>query len=261
MELISICLSVEEGTEAPRQWHEGCGEQLCLLSLAATAKGTQSSSACGSELLCASSWPGWNQKGKINTSGKGKAALTHPEPWRQHQESIKTPPVKDSKPRWVQPAALSQLDWLQLCKLHVNSKPFASCQPGQPRISAPPFSKNTFTMPTLPVSIFLCLLFYEPVSSLSPHHAPILCECAHCPDPGTQTPHLPCARGCKGRVGCPGWMVSSPWRCRDRRCCCCNCCICKSCCWKANCCVATCCCWGWKKKQKQNKNAHLLIQE
>lgn len=28
--------------------------------------------------------------------------------------------------------------------------------------------KNTFIMPTLPVSIFLCLLFYEPVSSFSP---------------------------------------------------------------------------------------------
>lgn len=71
----------------------------------------------------------------------------------------------------------------------------------------------------------------------------------------SQTPHQPCARGCKGRVGWPGWIVSSPWRCKDRRCCCCNCCICKSCCWKANCCVATCCCWGWKRK-----NAHLSIQ-
>lgn len=74
------------------------------------------------------------------------------------------------------------------------------------QIAAPPFSKNTFIMPTLPISIFLCLLFQEPVSSFSlSHHVTILLECAH-----PRTPHLPCARGCKGRVGCPGWMVSSP---------------------------------------------------
>lgn len=53
---------------------------------------------------------------------------------------------------------------------------------------------------------------------------------------------LPWVRGCRGRAGCPGWMVRRPWRCKDRRCCCCNCCICRSCCWKANCWVATCCC-------------------
>lgn len=54
--------------------------------------------------------------------------------------------------------------------------------------------------------------------------------------------HIPCGRGWRGRAGCPGWMVRRPWRCKDRRCCCCSCCICKSCCWKANCWVATCCC-------------------
>lgn len=120
-------------------------------------------------------------------------------------------------------------------------------------------------MPTLPARIFLCLLFYEPMRSLSPsYRVTILRACAcmlsFCQAAGrSQTPHPPCARGCKGRVGWPGWIVSNPWRCKDRRCCCCNCCICKSCCWKANCCVATCCCWGWKWK-KNNKNTNLSIQ-
>lgn len=79
----------------------------------------------------------------------------------------------------------------------------------------------------------------------------MLCICVIFPTvPNSEVQHVPCARGCKGRVGWPGWIVSKPWRCKDRRCCCCSCCICKSCCWKASCCVATCCCWGWKKQQK-----------
>lgn len=69
---------------------------------------------------------------------------------------------------------------------------------------------------------------------------------------------LPWARGWRGRAGCPGWIVRRPWRCKDRRCCCCSCCICKSCCWKANCWVATCCCWkksGRKKKKNEMATA------
>ena len=65
--------------------------------------------------------------------------------------------------------------------------------------------------------------------------------------------HLPWVRGWRGRAGCPGWMVRRPWRCKDRRCCCCNCCICKSCCWKANCWVATCCCWKKSGRGKKKK--------
>lgn len=64
---------------------------------------------------------------------------------------------------------------------------------------------------------------------------------------------IPWARGWRGRAGCPGWIVRRPWRCKDRRCCCCNCCICKSCCWKANCWVATCCCC--KKSGRKNEMA------
>lgn len=69
--------------------------------------------------------------------------------------------------------------------------------------------------------------------------------------------HLPWARGWRGRAGCPGWIVRSPWRCKDRRCCCCNCCICKSCCWKANCWVATCCCC---KRSGRKKNEMAVSQ-
>lgn len=65
---------------------------------------------------------------------------------------------------------------------------------------------------------------------------------------------LPWARGWRGRAGCPGWIVRRPWRCKDRRCCCCSCCICKSCCWKANCWVATCCCWKKSGRKKKKKN-------
>lgn len=109
-------------------------------------------------------------------------------------------------------------------------------------------------------SLLIALRAYE-ISLPLPEWQLCVCACTLplCQTAGSsQTPHLPCARGCKGRVGWPGWIVSSPWRCKDRRCCCCNCCICKSCCWKANCCVATCCCWGCKRRK--NKNTRLSIE-
>lgn len=67
---------------------------------------------------------------------------------------------------------------------------------------------------------------------------------------------LPWARGWRGRAGCPGWIVRRPWRCRDKRCCCCSCCIWRSCCWKANCWVATCCCC--KKSGRGKWDGHVL---
>lgn len=247
MELIPICLSVEEGTEAPRQWHKGCGEQPCPLSLQPQPRALRAPSLRVRAALCqlmARLGPGrlsqhiWERKSCSHTPLAMK-----PAPGINKDSSC-----EGFRAQMITTSSSESARLATAVQTAVNSKPSAPCQSEQPRIAAPPFPKNTFIMPTLPGKIFLCLLFHEPVSSFSPPRDNSVWVCTLALALPPKAPHLPCARGCKGRVGCPGWMVSSPWRCRDRRCCCCNCCICKSCCWKANCCVATCCCWGWKKK-------------
>lgn len=53
--------------------------------------------------------------------------------------------------------------------------------------------------------------------------------------PNLRQVSLPWGRVCRGTVPCPGGRLTSPWRCRFKRCCCWSCCICRSCCWKASC--------------------------